>query len=98
MPDWLNHMWMGTYYRMGTHIEKEGGQFLLLTAFAKLVFIAPMHGNQNKVGLRRFCLLYVFSDLGRINTIDYGRRTIFDPIGSIGIIQQGDSYSFFFNY
>jgi len=86
-------MGMGTDDRIGTIVEQKGSKLLLPAVLLDLVFVAPVHGDQDEIGLCGFSFLKIAPDQYCIDAIDDNRRTVRDTVCSICIIQESDPYA-----
>ena len=77
-------------------LKKPAGKELLLLIRKGLIFDSPMHTGDN--GIRMQCLAHfdVFGDNSRINIVHDIGRSNGDSVGSIRIVEQGDTKSVLF--
>jgi len=88
-PDGLNHMGVGTDNHICSMFKKEGGQLPLLGIFTDLVFISPVHGDNGKVRFGPGRFLQVLPDLLSVDPVHNGRWRGLQPVGTVGVIEQG---------
>ena len=94
-PDGLNHMWVGADNYISAMFKQVGGQFSLLGVFPALVFISPVHGDNDHIRFSGPRFLKVLLDLYCVDPVHNHGWGHLQPVCAVCIIQECDPDPFF---